>query len=126
MQRLHPTLNILVATHKAITPPPYPELTVIQVGTGDAIADHLRENQLDNIAAKNPYFCELTILYFIWKNIHSPLVGLVHSPIFTAKMATITIKMRHHPPIRSTAFSHGNTQRNTAPIGTPRFTRART
>lgn len=78
MQRLHPSLNILVATHKHIAPLPYPELTVIQVGNGADIADYLRENQLDNIAEKNPHFCELTILYFIWKNIHSPYVGLVH------------------------------------------------
>ena len=49
-----------------------------QVGLHPEDFGYLRDNQLDNIAAKNPHYNELTALYFIWKNIKTPLIGLVH------------------------------------------------
>ena len=38
----------------------------------------LRDDEGDNISLKNPYYCELTGLYFAWKNIQADAIGLVH------------------------------------------------
>jgi len=38
----------------------------------------LRDDEGDNISQKNPYYCELTGLYYGWKNIEADAIGLVH------------------------------------------------
>ncbi|MCP1772008.1 hypothetical protein J2T38_000822 [Neisseria perflava] len=80
MQRLQPDLNIFVVTHKVFRFPKAIDgqiYTPVQVGTKPNLG-YLQENQLDNIAAKNANFCELTALYFLWKNVRCPNAGLVH------------------------------------------------
>ena len=37
-----------------------------------------KDNTGDNISKKNPFFCELTGLYWAWKNLDADYVGLVH------------------------------------------------
>ena len=32
----------------------------------------------DNISSKSPYYCELTALYWAWKNLDASIVGLCH------------------------------------------------
>lgn len=55
---------------------------VLQVGPKNNMGvDYLRDDMSDNIAEKNPNYCELTGLYWIWKNGQektSDIVGLVH------------------------------------------------
>jgi hypothetical protein len=37
-----------------------------------------RDDEGDNISEKNPYYCELTGLYYAWKNLDADVIGLVH------------------------------------------------
>ncbi len=59
----------------------------IQVGNGAPLG-MLRDDTGDNIAAKNPNYCELTAQYWIWKNVKdADVVGLCHYrriPSFTS------------------------------------------
>ncbi|MBP3805777.1 MAG: DUF4422 domain-containing protein, partial [Oribacterium sp.] len=56
-----------------------PEEKVIQVGTSLAdreIEAAFFDDKNDNISDKNKQFCELTALYWIWKNATEDIVGL--------------------------------------------------
>ena len=39
---------------------------------------YVKDNTGDNISLKNPSFCELTGLYWAWKNVDSDYIGLAH------------------------------------------------
>lgn len=67
-----------VITHKPVVLPDYPDLKLIQVGDAEPFSD-LLDNTGENIAEKNSNYCELTALYWIWKNdTESELVGINH------------------------------------------------
>lgn len=71
-------IKIFVVTHKDVENLPS-DRTVIGVGGNRNLkcAD-VFDNTGDNIESKNSSFCELTALYWIWKNDNTPVVGLEH------------------------------------------------
>lgn len=72
-------IKILVAAHKAYWMPENPVYLPLQVGAeGKRPLGYTPDNTGDNISAKNPYFCELTGLYWAWKNLDCEYIGLCH------------------------------------------------
>lgn len=74
-------MPIYIATHKQVPINAPSGYEMIQVGA--ALNEHfcrLTDDAGDNISAKNPNYCELTALYYIWKNVkaNDNIVGLVH------------------------------------------------
>jgi hypothetical protein len=72
-------IKILVATHKQFEAPKDAIYLPIHVGKeGKNELGYIGDNTGDNISAKNPYYCELTALYWGWKNLNADYIGLVH------------------------------------------------
>ena len=73
-------VKIIVATHKPYKMPDDDIYLPIQVGAEINTADlgYVKDNTGDNISSKNPYYCELTALYWAWKNLDADYVGLCH------------------------------------------------
>ncbi len=70
---------VAVATHKKYRMPEDPIYMPIHVGAeGKADLGYVKDNTGDNISVKNPNYCELTGLYWMWKNVQADYVGLVH------------------------------------------------
>lgn len=71
--------RLFCITHKAFTPPDLEGYVPIQVGR--ALSDdlgYLTDDTGDNISHKNKSYCELTGIYWIWKNISCDIVGICH------------------------------------------------
>lgn len=72
-------IKILVVTHKKYTMPQSDIYIPIQVGReGKQDLGYQGDNAGDNISSKNPYYCELTGLYWAWKNLNADYIGLSH------------------------------------------------
>lgn len=72
-------VKILVATHKPYWMPSDSVYMPIHVGReGKTDIGFTGDNTGDNISTKNPYFCELTGLYWAWKNLNCEYIGLCH------------------------------------------------
>ena len=72
-------INILVAAHKRYKMPKYKIYLPIHVGKkGKDSIGFKGDDTGKNISEKNPYFCELTGIYWAWKNLKSDYVGLAH------------------------------------------------
>ena len=51
----------------------------VQVGAAlHPALGYIPDNTGDNISDKNPNYCELTALYWAWKNLDADYIGLVH------------------------------------------------
>lgn len=73
-------VEIYIATHKAYN---YPKIDgYIPIHVGKALTDLdlgiIGDNTGDHISGLNPNFCELTALYWMWKNSDADILGLVH------------------------------------------------
>lgn len=71
-------IKVFVVTHKEVDNIPE-DRTVIGVGKDRTLkCTDIFDNTQDNIENKNSSFCELTALYWMWKNDDTPYVGLEH------------------------------------------------
>ena len=72
-------IKILVATHKQYWMPEDKIYLPIHVGRVEkADLGYLGDDTGDNISAKNANYCELTGLYWAWKNLKCDYIGLCH------------------------------------------------
>lgn len=74
------SIKIFTITHKPFTPPPDPMYVPLHVGRAKA-ADlgFLGDDTGDSISHLNPNFCELTGMYWLWKNYHeTDYIGICH------------------------------------------------
>lgn len=72
-------IKIVVATHKSYEMPIDDAYLPLHVGAeGKKALGYQGDNTGDNISSKNSSYCELTGLYWAWKNIDAEYLGLVH------------------------------------------------
>lgn len=72
-------IKIIIATHKKYEMPKDNMYIPIHVGKeGKEDLGYIGDNIKDNISLKNPYYCELTGLYWAWKNLDADYIGLAH------------------------------------------------
>ncbi|MDY3060630.1 MAG: DUF4422 domain-containing protein [Fusobacterium sp.] len=72
-------IKILVATHKKYEMPRYSYYLPLHVGKkGKNNLGYVGDDTGENISEKNPYYCELTGIYWAWKNLKADYIGLVH------------------------------------------------
>lgn len=93
------SISIYVVTHKEFNPPTGEIYVPIQVGkmfTKNELP-YIGDDTGDNITQKNKNYCELTAMYWIWKNDDSKIVGLCHyrryftvSAVFANRMFFLT------------------------------------
>lgn len=70
---------IAIAAHKPYRMPEDDIYLPLHVGCeGKKEIGFTGDNTGENISAKNPYYCELTGLYWLWKNTEAEYKGLVH------------------------------------------------
>ena len=76
------SLKIIVAAHKPYWMPDdeaYTPVWVNAAANGDGIpVGWLRDDAGDNISHKNTTYCELTALFWAWKNLDADYLGLAH------------------------------------------------
>ena len=72
-------IKIIVATHKKYWMPSDSMYLPVHVGAkGKESIGYQRDDEGDNISGKNANYCELTGLYWAWKNLDAEYIGLAH------------------------------------------------
>ena len=74
-------IKIVVATHKEAKMPKDSVYLPVHVGKAlhpEKDFGYQRDDDGDNISEKNPYYSELTAVYWAWKNLKADYVGLAH------------------------------------------------
>ena len=72
-------VKVIIATHKKYEMPSDGMYLPLHVGReGKEDLGYVGDNTGDHISDKNPKFCELTGLYWAWKNLECDYLGLAH------------------------------------------------
>ena len=90
--------KIYIVTHKETELPVMEGYQPLLVGAfrhDSADPSYLRDNTGDNISDKNDSYCELTGLYWMWKNTDSEILGLTHYRRFFADVKAIDYKAKY-------------------------------
>ncbi|TDN55623.1 DUF4422 domain-containing protein [Scandinavium goeteborgense] len=88
-------MKVFVVSHKSFEFPNENNFLPIKVGVQNIkIAENfVCDSSADNITHLNPFFCELTAAYWIWKNSQDEVVGLAHyRRYFFSKLDALKIK----------------------------------
>lgn len=78
------SVTVIIAAHKKYQMPTDEMYLPLHVGAAgkNSIEDdgrlYQRDDEGENISELNPYFCELTGLYWAWKNLDTDYIGLAH------------------------------------------------
>ena len=72
-------IKIIIATHKPYWMPDDQMYLPVHVGAaGKESIGYQRDDEGENISDKNANYCELTGLYWAWKNLNAEYIGLAH------------------------------------------------
>ena len=72
-------VKVIIATHKTYAMPADPMYLPVHVGAeGKNPIGYTPDNTGEHISTKNATFCELTGLYWAWKNLEADYIGLAH------------------------------------------------
>ncbi len=79
MVAMHDKLKVIIAAHKPFCAPGDGCYLAVQAGAAlRADIGLRRDDEGENISARNGLYCELTALYWAWKNLDCDALGLVH------------------------------------------------
>ncbi|MCD7929410.1 MAG: DUF4422 domain-containing protein [Clostridiales bacterium] len=67
-----------IVTHKSFNPPNLENYLPISVGGKIIRPDYIMDNSKINISNKNKNYCELTAIYWLWKNTCNVNIGISH------------------------------------------------
>lgn len=72
-------IRIYVAAHRKFQPPAEDIYIPLHVGKqGKPDLGYTGDDTGDHISGKNPMYCELTGMYWMWKNVSCDVIGLCH------------------------------------------------